>query len=65
VARSQGLSIEGADLENLAELKLNEREIKNIMKIAHLLAIGRKEMIRIDHIRSMLENKTLDEASRE
>jgi SpoVK/Ycf46/Vps4 family AAA+-type ATPase len=68
VAKSKGLSIERADLDNLAELDLNGREIKSVMKMAHLLASGRDETIGFGHIRTVLKitrGKTLDQAPRE
>ncbi|KAF8849743.1 putative AAA family ATPase [Acephala macrosclerotiorum] len=42
------------ELDQLARLELNGRQIKSAMKTAHLLASGKEEVTRFEHVRTVL-----------
>lgn len=52
-----------ADLDELASHVLNGRQIKNVVKLAKLLAVRRDEHLRMDHLRRILELSTKHQTS--
>jgi SpoVK/Ycf46/Vps4 family AAA+-type ATPase len=54
VKLSGGSDIWGADLDKLAALELNGRQIKSVMKTAHLLASGNGESMSFNHVKTVL-----------
>lgn len=56
VTKLPGSSCIGAEeLDKLAELDLNGRQIKSAMKTAHLLASGKDESVGYDHVKTVLK----------
>lgn len=53
-SRSHGIEMSAADFDNLAEHKCNGREIKNIVKIASMLANREKVKLTMKHISTVL-----------
>jgi AAA+ superfamily predicted ATPase len=49
-----GSNIWGADLDKLAALELNGRQIKSVIKTAHLLASGNGESVSFNHVKTVL-----------
>ena len=49
-----GSNIWGSDLDKLAALELNGRQIKSVMKTAHLLASGNGESVGFNHVKTVL-----------
>jgi ATP-dependent 26S proteasome regulatory subunit len=47
-------AIQDADLEKLAQVDLNGREIKNVVKTARLLAANDKKPLSMDHVETVL-----------
>lgn len=47
-------AISEAELDKLAEYRMNGREIKNVLKTSHLLAGRKKEDLAVSHIESVL-----------
>ncbi|KAE8445949.1 hypothetical protein EG329_012728 [Mollisiaceae sp. DMI_Dod_QoI] len=47
-------TISEEDLDKLAKLELNGRQIKSAMKTAHLLASGKEEITGFEHVRTVL-----------
>lgn len=50
-------SITDQDLDGLAELKLNGREIKNLIKSAHLLSLKGQEKIDMERLWMLADNR--------
>lgn len=53
------LGITEKDLQRFAEVELNGRQIKNIVKTAKLLAAGDKASLGVDHVETALRVKNL------
>ena len=51
---SKDSEISERDLDILAEVKLNGRQIKNVIKIAFLLSLRRKTPLKLENIRTIL-----------
>ena len=49
-----GSNIGSEELNRLAEVELNGRQIKSAMKTAYLLASGNEEIVRFEHVQSVL-----------
>ena len=49
-----GSSLGAEELDKLAEVDLNGRQIKSAMKTAYLLASGNDEAVRFEHVQSVL-----------
>jgi AAA+ superfamily predicted ATPase len=49
-----GSSLEDEELDKLAEVDLNGRQIKSAMKTAYLLASGNDENVNFEHVQSVL-----------
>lgn len=49
-----GMIITSSELDALSKLELNGRQIKSAMKTAHLLASGKEETTRFEHVRTVL-----------
>jgi AAA+ superfamily predicted ATPase len=49
-----GSTIDDGDLDRLAELALNGRQIKSAMKTAHLLSSGKGGVTDFEHVRTVL-----------
>lgn len=49
-----GSSLEDEELDKLAEVDLNGRQIKSAMKTAYLLASGNDEDVNFEHVQSVL-----------
>lgn len=49
-----GSSFTEWDLDRLSQLELNGRQIKSAMKTAHLLAGGKDEVTRFEHVKTVL-----------
>jgi SpoVK/Ycf46/Vps4 family AAA+-type ATPase len=50
--------VSGADLDRLAQVKLNGREIKNLIKSAHLLTLKSSEKIGMERLSMLAKNRT-------
>lgn len=50
-------SVTGEDLDKLAELHLNGREIKNLIKSAHLLSLKGQEKIDMQRLWMLADNR--------
>jgi hypothetical protein len=61
IARADGgknkFVVSAADLDELAEVKLNGREIKNLVKSAYLLSLKAQQTVGIDRLRALAENR--------
>ena len=55
MAISEVLTVEEADLDKLAEVELNGKEIKSAMKMAYLLSSGKGEKIEIGHLWAVMK----------
>ena len=54
---AEKFEIEGRDLDELAQIKLNGREIKNLIKSANLLSLKGKEKVTMERVRMLAENR--------
>ena len=50
-----GASLNDNELRDLAEAEMNGRQIKNVVKMARLLAANEKEAVRLEHVKDVLD----------
>jgi len=63
-ANKKGNGFSEQDIDELAEIELNGRQIKNVVKSASLLALSEKGPLKSDHVRTVLRIKMAEKAAR-
>ena len=58
-AGASKFDVSDADLDKLAEVKLNGREIKNLIKSAHLLSLKGAEKINMERLSMLASNRMI------